>query len=185
MSTRLNNAMVLICLYLAGSGQLRADGQYKHYSDDLRCGGATARLETDCIDVPDGRWECTGQSLHVHNSVTGLSRAVNLDEAAVVRPRVSPPRMLNGSVAAWNCIRSAAGVDYLLLVYACRGLMDNRCAGHGRSSEWSQIVTTDGQVVAGSRNDVDEAAERRLGLDMLLERRVPAIDVGPFARVGK
>jgi hypothetical protein len=89
-------------------------------------------------------------------------------------------RMLDGWVSQWACIHSTKGRDYLLLLYACRSMGD-RCAMHGRSAEWGEVVDSNGRPVTGGRNGMDPRRLNQLGLDAPLKAGTNAHDVGPDA----
>ena len=150
------------------------------YRDELPCDNAVFHLTTACLVDPSSELtECAEQSLSFVRGLDRGSTAVALGTQSS-GPTVLGRRMLDGWVAQWACIRSAPGQEYLLLLYGCRGLGD-RCAMHGRSAEWADVIDSHGRLVTGGRNGFDIRPLERLGLDAPLKAGVTAHDVGPNA----
>jgi hypothetical protein len=158
----------------------RADVPLTIYRNDLPCDNAVFHLTTACLVDPSSKLtECAEQSLSLTRGEHGGSTLVGLD----IRPSgttVLGHRVLDGRVSQWACIRSTEGRDYVLLFYACRGLGD-RCAMHGRSAEWAQVIDSNGRFVTGRRNGLDPRRLESLGLNEPLKVVTTAHDVGPNA----
>jgi hypothetical protein len=158
----------------------RADVPLSTYRDELPCSSAVFHLTTArLVDPSNDLTECAEQSLSFTSGEHRGSTAIGL-ETRSSGTTVLGYRVLDGRVVKWACIRSTQGRDFLLLFYACRGSGD-RCAMHGRSAEWGEVIDSKGRLVTGGRNGFDTRRLERRGLDAPLKAGVTAHDVGPNA----
>jgi hypothetical protein len=172
-------SLILVALFgVVCALTCRADDAVTIYRDELACGGSTFHLSSGCLVDPQNHLtECVNQSLALTHDAGGISIPVMLG-ARFARPPAMRRRVLDGWVTKWACIRSTRGEQFLFLLHSCRGLGD-RCAMHGQSAEWTDIVDGNGHRVTGGRNGMEPGLLRRLGLDAPLKVVTAAHAVGP------